>query len=229
MLCTFVPYTLSGHIINSYQVFTCLSYFNSIRVRCRFNPTCVTAPQLNMALFLPFGIHAHVEARVAMRRMEEFLRLPESLPSRAKDDSDTRAPSVRVRDLSCAWVDGALVLNGIGFTAEAGQVLCVAGPVGCGKSTLLMALLGELAPVRGAAAIRGATAYASQEPWILSATIRDNILFGAPLDLDWYHRVLFACALNGGRCTCRSHRIMLLQTTLSACRPATTRRLASAA
>lgn len=36
----------------------------------------------------------------------------------------------------------------------------------------------------------------TQEPWIQYATVRDNILFGLPYDVDKYNAVLYACALE---------------------------------
>lgn len=39
-------------------------------------------------------------------------------------------------------------------------------------------------------------AYASQEPWIFSGTVKENVLFGASYNADWYNRVVEACALD---------------------------------
>ena len=44
--------------------------------------------------------------------------------------------------------------------------------------------------------MRGSVAYASQESWILSVTLRENILFGLPYHPDWYNTVVEACALE---------------------------------
>ena len=44
--------------------------------------------------------------------------------------------------------------------------------------------------------MKGEIAYASQEPWIYSATLRENILFGLPYDFNWYNTVVEACALD---------------------------------
>src|SRR5947207_5604768 len=38
-------------------------------------------------------------------------------------------------------------------------------------------------------------AYVAQNPWIENATIKENILFGAPLDADRFQKVIRACAL----------------------------------
>ena len=64
------------------------------------------------------------------------------------------------------------------------------------QSTLLQCLLQELPVTSGTIDINGSIAYASQESWIFSATIRDNILFGLPYDSLWYNTVLEACALD---------------------------------
>ena len=46
-----------------------------------------------------------------------------------------------------------------------------------------------------AAAFSNSVAYAAQQPFLLQATIRDNILFGQPYEADRYQKVLWQCAL----------------------------------
>ena len=87
-------------------------------------------------------------------------------------------------------------LRHLQLSAGAGELLAVVGPVGCGKTTLLSALTGELSPLRGVVSLRGSVAYAAQRPFILSDTVRANILFGRPLDEARYAAVLDACALR---------------------------------
>ena len=48
----------------------------------------------------------------------------------------------------------------------------------------------------GSVTVRGSVAYASQEPWVFSATLRENILFGLPYQPNWYNTVVEACALE---------------------------------
>ncbi|KAJ3042390.1 hypothetical protein HDV00_007346 [Rhizophlyctis rosea] len=43
--------------------------------------------------------------------------------------------------------------------------------------------------------LSGGVAFAAQTPWLVNATIRDNILFGNVWDEERYHRVVEACAL----------------------------------
>jgi ABC-type multidrug transport system fused ATPase/permease subunit len=72
-------------------------------------------------------------------------------------------------------------------------ILCpsTVGPTGCGKSALLLALLGELhaGPDARVSLPRAAgIAYAAQEAFLLSETIRENILFGNALDQARYEK-----------------------------------------
>ncbi|CAE7907557.1 abcC8, partial [Symbiodinium microadriaticum] len=52
----------------------------------------------------------------------------------------------------------------------------VCGPVGSGKTTLVLGMLGEVPQVGlgGRVTVGGKTSIAAQEPWILSATLKDN-------------------------------------------------------
>ena len=50
--------------------------------------------------------------------------------------------------------------------------------------------------MNGSVEIKGRVLYASQEPWVFSGTLRENILFGQPYQLDWYNTVVEACTLD---------------------------------
>jgi hypothetical protein len=56
----------------------------------------------------------------------------------------------------------------------------ILGSVASGKSALLNASLGEMSDLRGAVSVRGRMALCPQTPWIFNASLRDNVLFGAP-------------------------------------------------
>jgi ABC-type multidrug transport system ATPase subunit len=72
--------------------------------------------------------------------------------------------------------------------------------VGSGKSTLINSILGEVKILGGINAVRGSLSYFSQAPFILNATIRDNILFAHVnddlIDEERYQKALDCCALR---------------------------------
>lgn len=42
----------------------------------------------------------------------------------------------------------------------------------------------------------GSCSYVSQQPWVLNATVRDNVLFGQSMDEAKYRRAVTAAALD---------------------------------
>lgn len=106
-----------------------------------------------------------------------------------------RAPELELRALELS-LDGRRVLDSLSFTIPAGSLCAVVGRVGSGKSSLAEALarLRELGPGalfldgRDASELpvaewRRQIAYAPQDAFLFSATIRENIAYGVD-DVD---------------------------------------------
>jgi ABC-type multidrug transport system fused ATPase/permease subunit len=87
-------------------------------------------------------------------------------------------------------------LKNLNLTIENGELCAVVGRVASGKSTLCSAVLNETFLAKGEISLQGEVAYAAQSPWILNATVRENILFGKPMDEDRYNSVIRACQLE---------------------------------
>lgn len=92
-----------------------------------------------------------------------------------------------------SYTDRQPVLNGVDFAVERGNVLGVVGHTGAGKSTILKLLLRYYAPAKGTVRIdehdleslrldsfRNHLGYVSQEPFLFTGTVRDNIALGRP-------------------------------------------------
>lgn len=89
------------------------------------------------------------------------------------------------------------ILKDISLEVQSGQLVAICGSVGSGKSSLLNALLGDMVKVSGdKVEVHGSIAYHQQQPWILSATIQDNIVLGRELDMPKLKAVLKACGLD---------------------------------
>ena len=107
--------------------------------------------------------------------------------------------SVRIRDASFTWNKedaDRVALENISFAAHKGELSCLVGRVGAGKSSLLGALLGDLHKLKGDVVVRGACAYVAQSPWVMNASVRENIVFGHRWDPGFYEKTVKACALS---------------------------------
>lgn len=90
----------------------------------------------------------------------------------------------------------SFTVSNISFRVRRSEILCVCGPVASGKSTLVQGLIGDVvASPDSTMAMHGKMAYASQTPFILNTTLKDNILFGTPYNKERYEKVLEACCL----------------------------------
>uniref|UniRef100_A0AAQ5YE30 ATP-binding cassette, sub-family C (CFTR/MRP), member 8 n=1 Tax=Amphiprion ocellaris TaxID=80972 RepID=A0AAQ5YE30_AMPOC len=109
------------------------------------------------------------------------------------------------------WTDGPPTLSNVDIKIPFGKLTMIVGQVGCGKSSLLLAALGEMQRVSGTVTWnsltplhvlsisgrkRGAVAYASQKPWMLNATVVENITFEMPMIKSRYKAVVEACSLQ---------------------------------
>uniref|UniRef100_A0A0K8RTW6 Multidrug resistance-associated protein 4 n=1 Tax=Crotalus horridus TaxID=35024 RepID=A0A0K8RTW6_CROHD len=181
---TFMTYVLLGNPISASRVFVAVSLYGAVR--------------LTVTLFFPAAIEKVSEALVSVRRIKNFLILDEVSQFRPHLKSNSENPILNIHDLTCSW-DKTMemaTLQDISLTVRPGELLTVIGPVGAGKSSLLSAVLGELSAIKGFIDVQGKIAYVSQQPWVFSGTVRNNILFGKAYRKEKYEKVLRVCALK---------------------------------
>lgn len=87
-------------------------------------------------------------------------------------------------------------LRDIDLRIPRGALVVILGRVGGGKSALLQGLLGEMKQTRGHVTFGGSVSLVTQIPWIQSASVKDNILFGQKEDEQRLRQVVRACALE---------------------------------
>ncbi|GAB1608174.1 ATP-binding cassette sub-family C member 9-like isoform X4 [Argonauta hians] len=94
--------------------------------------------------------------------------------------------------------DEASCLKNISLKVPLAKMTIITGPAGSGKSTLLSAMLGEMVLDSGVMEWNRACtlAYCSQPPWLMNATVQENILFGQPYNWRKYKKVLNSVSLN---------------------------------
>jgi len=98
---------------------------------------------------------------------------------------------IAMEDLSFSYVAGEPVLNNISFNVRQGESIAFVGPTGSGKTTLINLLIRFYEPQSGRilvngrditsldiTALRARIALVTQDPFLFSGTIRDNIVAG---------------------------------------------------
>lgn len=127
----------------------------------------------------------------ALGRINYILDQPE-VEHAAKQRLCSAEPEITVNHLTYRYPGhDAVVLEDISLSIQPGQVIGITGPVGSGKTTLLNILNGLLMPERGQFLIDGIdicdvnmddftrhVAVVSQEPFLFSKTVSENISLG---------------------------------------------------
>ncbi|KAG7137733.1 Metal resistance protein YCF1 like [Verticillium longisporum] len=149
---------------------------------------------------LPMVITSIVEASVAVGRLTSFLGAEEIQPDAivvtpAPEEMGEETVVIRGGTFSWNRHESKTVLRDIDFTAYKGELSCVVGRVGAGKSSFLQSILGDLWKINGQVEVHGTVAYVAQSPWILNATVKENIIFGYRYDSGFYEKTVKACAL----------------------------------
>lgn len=149
---------------------------------------------------LPMVITSIIEATVAIGRLTDYLTAEELQSDAVKHEptvTENGEESIRVRDATFTWSrdEGRNNLHNINFNAHKGELTCIVGRVGSGKSSMLSAILGDMYKLNGEVVVRGTTAYVAQSPWVMNASVKENIIFGHRLDQRFYEETVNACAL----------------------------------
>ncbi|EFN56982.1 hypothetical protein CHLNCDRAFT_143584 [Chlorella variabilis] len=185
-LAAFMTYSALGYPLTAAVAFPALSLFNLLRF-----PVMMFPQQATQIMNL-------INGKVALDRIQTFMRADEMQQAAPQPPGLAGQPVIEVVRGSFSWKrDAEPLLRDISLAVPHGALVIVVGSVGSGKSSLLAALLGEMVvAVGGTVMVRGTVAYTQQDPWIQNATVRDNILMGAPLEESRYRHVLEACALR---------------------------------
>jgi ABC-type multidrug transport system fused ATPase/permease subunit len=202
---TFVAVTVPSNTpLLAADAFAALALFNVLRF-----------PLMNLGEAVAGG----AQTLVSIKRLSALLDKAECVPGgpggrSAAHEGANPCTGIHAKDASFWWpvvpsalphtadgeaADGtqAFKLRKVSLHVQPGELLAVVGAVGAGKSTLLAGLLGE-AQRSGSAGIHaqgGGVAYVAQSPWLLNATLRENVCFGHAFDEALYRAVLSACSL----------------------------------
>ena len=149
-------------------------------------------------LFAPaqglLGLVRHLqEARVSLARVTEVLGDgdDDTAPAPGSVTVSSGGNAVELRDVSFAYGGKPPVLRGVNLVVAPGERIAIFGASGAGKSTLVQLLFGLREPGDGLVLVGGRTvpaprnasgqpgiAYAGAEPFLLHASVEENLRYG---------------------------------------------------
>ena len=172
--------------------------------------TILSYLSLTSIYFSYTAINTMANFKAILYRVGEILNMEEFDDEGSKDD-ETLEEGVRIKleNASLSWGFNILKgkdpkqakvddehydvnLSNINIEAKTGELVSIVGTVGCGKSTLLMGMMHELKTIEGKVRSNGTKAYVEQEPFVMSGTVKDNILVGSEFDKEKFDRVVEA-------------------------------------
>lgn len=197
---TILSYVLFGEQITAKKVFVVTAFYNLLRQA--------------MTNFFPQAVSQISEANVSINRLNTFMLYEEKAPNEGENEiakangndcnehtfiQDNSHHAVVIEKGFAKWSDESVhdyIFEDLNIKIKRGSVVAIIGPVGSGKSSLLQVILKELPLLKGKLEVYGDIGYASQEPWLFTGTVRQNIVFNRPYDNLRYRNVVTRCSLK---------------------------------
>ncbi|XP_052182726.1 ABC transporter C family member 8 isoform X2 [Diospyros lotus] len=193
-------YWMSPTIVSSVVFFGCALFGSApLDAGTIFTVLATLRSMAEPVRMIPEVLSALIQVKVSFDRIDSFLLddelKNEKLVTIPLPESDT---CINIQASSFSWETESVIptLRNVNLEVRRPQKIAVCGPVGAGKSSLLYAILGEIPKISGNVNVFGSIAYVSQAPWIQSGTIRDNIIYGKPMENSKYEKAVKACALD---------------------------------
>ncbi|XP_063924526.1 ATP-binding cassette sub-family C member 4-like [Zophobas morio] len=137
------------------------------------------------------------DLKVCITRIETFLLSDHESTVDTQKIEGIPCCKIYAHNLTAKWNPSQeAAIKNVDFILGCGQLVALTGDTGSGKSSLLQAILQELLIVDGNISQDGLISYASQNPWVFSATIQENIIFNETFNQNKYLNVLKICALE---------------------------------
>ena len=190
--------SLAGFVGNSTPPLALAVTFSIVALREGHLEASTVFPAMALILLLRFAFN-HLpdsfnvfEAILSLSRIERFLARAEHQPL-VPEPSMNHA--ISLKGVQFTWDSGVVALSVPELTIARGELVAVVGGVGGGKSALLLGLLNEIPTAGGSVRISAQPALVAQHPWVVSDTIRANIIAGRPYDEERYQRAIGVSAL----------------------------------
>jgi ABC-type multidrug transport system fused ATPase/permease subunit len=136
-------------------------------------------------------------------RINEYLlaeEMTEDLKVERRNTDDNLAISMQAmtssyENLSNDKDSNPFYLDSITMDIEKGKLIAIVGPVGSGKTSLLRSIAGSMMRISGKGVVAGEISYATQQPWIKTGTVQENIVFHNDMVTEKLNNAIQCCSL----------------------------------
>jgi len=198
----FAGYWFMGNTLSSEVIFPALTLFNLL-----YQP----AFKLSISVTRQFSVSPCLSRVIGLLRAEEDGRQHDDIHEPMSPDVAIAFKNAAIYSYDADITGNDLppslssspregyVLGPLDVNIPKNRLTAVVGPIGAGKSSFLAAILHQMSTSHPNSVQRrpGATiALATQNPWIMSGTVRENIIFLCSYDEKRYKETLHMCCLE---------------------------------
>ncbi|KAJ3307994.1 Multidrug resistance-associated protein 1, partial [Boothiomyces sp. JEL0838] len=194
---TFSVYSLLGNEMDPAVIFPAILYFTKLQT------------PLDMISWM---LSSMISGYKSLKRISEFMLAEET----SIQNSPMNDGSIVLSNANFVWYAGQgdsydetsplltgdhlisndFKLKNLNINIKPGSTVAIVGKVGAGKSSLLSSIIGETLLESGSCTVNGRTAYCPQQPWILTGSVEQNIVFNSPKSESFLRDVVDACGLG---------------------------------
>ncbi|KAF5283715.1 hypothetical protein FQR65_LT13750 [Abscondita terminalis] len=195
---TILSYVLLGNNITAKHVFVITGFYNLVRQ--------------GMTNYFPQAVSQMAEVNVSINRLNKFMLYDEKPDIHVTPKQEVLNGSIReetfiekekgfavvIKNGLAKWNGSSIdnTFENLNIKITKGSVVAVIGPVGSGKSSLLQVILKELSLKSGTLEVNGEVSYASQEPWLFTGSVQQNIIFNKPYETGKFKNTVNKCSLK---------------------------------
>ena len=147
---------------------------------------------------IPIFLAQLVGNLVSIKRLQSFLLSEEHINNIIKNPEEKNI-MIKFENISFS-VKNKNLLEKINFTVKKGELIGIYGPTGSGKTCLLNAIMNNYDVIKDKdkeePIINGDISFCPSQPWIMTETIKNNIIFYGEYNKDKYKTIIDLCCLN---------------------------------
>ena len=147
-------------------------------------------------IYLPDRVRELINAYVSLNRIASYLKISTEKKSNITKEKDEKY-SISISEVKLGTKYENILMSIDSLKILKGESIVIVGETGSGKSCLIKSLIDRLIILsKKEFNIDGTISYASQTPFIINSTVKENILFYSKYSAERYKQVIKFCQLE---------------------------------